>query len=67
MKITNTDINGETIKDTEVYTIQDNCQLDNLVLSKTVLYVGQETRGHSHAGQDEIYFFLVGEATMILG
>ena len=45
----------------------DNNTLDNLTLSKTFLKPGQETNGHSHENQEEIYFFVEGNATMIVG
>ena len=54
------DIGGEVIKDNETYLLTDNKTLNNLVLSQTVLHVGQSTRGHSHAGQEEVYYFVSG-------
>ena len=41
--------------------------LKNLVLSKTTLRPSQQTRGHRHDGQEEIYFFLYGDGKMIVG
>lgn len=61
------DIGGEVVKDTEVYLLKDNKTLNNLVLSSTKLYVGQSTRGHRHAGQEEVYFFVQGCGKMIVG
>lgn len=58
------DIGGTTIKDNETYILKDNTTLNNLVLSSTCLHVGQGTRGHSHAGQEEVYFFAQGAGTM---
>ena len=67
IKFHKADIGGEVIKDTEVYQLKDNKTLNNLVLSSTRLFRGQQTRGHRHAGQEEVYFFVVGYGKMIVG
>ena len=54
------DIGGEVIKDNDTYLLKDNKTLKNLVLSSTKLKAGQSTRGHSHAGQEEVYYFVSG-------
>jgi len=61
------DIGGEIVKDNETYLLKDNRTLNNLVLSSTKLYRGQSTRGHRHAGQEEVYFFIAGSGHMIVG
>jgi oxalate decarboxylase/phosphoglucose isomerase-like protein (cupin superfamily) len=61
------DIGGEVVKDTEVYLLKDNRDLNNLVVSSTKLYRDQWTRGHRHAGQEEVYFFVQGRGKMIVG
>ena len=61
------DIGGDIIAANGVYTLRDNKELKNLVLSSTVLHVGQSTRGHYHAGQEEVYFFAHGKGKMIVG
>lgn len=61
------DIGGEIVKDNDVYLLRDNRDLNNLVLSSTRLYRGQQTRGHRHPGQEEIYFFVTGQGRMIVG
>lgn len=66
IKYTSTDIGGKIVKSNEVYTIFDNSYLSNLVLSQTILHVGKETTGHSHPGQEEIYFFAHGSGKMIV-
>ena len=58
------DIGGEVVKDNETYLLKDNRTLNNLVLSSTCLYRGQMTRGHSHAGQEEVYIFVSGHGEM---
>ena len=58
------DIGGEIVKDNETYLLKDNKTLKNLVLSSTCLYRGQATRGHNHAGQEEVYFFVQGTGIM---
>ena len=61
------DIGGEVIKDNETYVLKDNKTLKNLVLSSTLLRVGQQTRGHRHSGQEEVYIFVQGHGQMIVG
>ena len=61
------DVGGEVVKDNEVYLLKDNRDLNNLVLSSTKLYRNQQTRGHRHAGQEEVYFFIQGSGKMIVG
>lgn len=61
------DIGGEVVKSNEIYVLKDNYTLSNLVLSSTLLYRGQQTRGHRHAGQEEVYFFVRGWGKMIVG
>jgi len=66
-KYTTHDIGGEVVKDNETYLLKDNRTLNNLVLSSTLLYRGQQTRGHRHEGQEEVYFFVQGWGEMIVG
>jgi len=61
------DVGGEVVKDNEVYLLKDNRDLNNLVLSSTKLYPQQQTRGHRHPGQEEVYFFITGAGRMIVG
>ena len=64
---TNLNIGGDIVKDNETYLLRDNKTLKNLVLSQTVLHPAQSTRGHSHAGQEEVYFFVAGSGEMEVG
>ena len=66
LKYSNHNIGGEIVKDNETYLLKDNKTLKNLVLSSTCLYRGQATRGHSHAGQEEVYFFVQGTGMMLV-
>jgi len=66
IKYTVHDIGGEIVKDNEIYLLKDNKTLNNLVLSSTKLYRGQATRGHSHEGQEEVYFFVKGTGMMMV-
>jgi oxalate decarboxylase/phosphoglucose isomerase-like protein (cupin superfamily) len=66
IKYDNHNVGGEVIKDNEIYLLKDNKTLKNLVLSSTKLYRGQATRGHSHSGQEEVYFFVQGTGMMIV-
>lgn len=67
LKYNEFDIGGDIIKDNETYVLRDNKTLNNLVLSSTRLYKGQQTRGHRHEGQEEVYFFVQGWGMMIVG
>lgn len=67
INLSHTDIKGTVVKDNEVYCLSDNTTLNNLVLSQTVLHVGQSTRGHNHPGQEEVYFFVRGTGKMQVG
>lgn len=67
IKLNEFDIGGEVVKDNETYLLKDNKTLNNLVLSSTKLYRGQQTRGHRHAGQEEVYIFVQGYGKMIVG
>jgi mannose-6-phosphate isomerase-like protein (cupin superfamily) len=67
LKFHDSDIGGEVVKDNETYLLRDNKTLNNLVLSSTRLYRGQSTRGHSHSGQEEVYFFVQGTGMMLVG
>lgn len=66
MKYNVSDIGGDVVKDNETYVLKDNKTLKNLVLSSTELKAGQSTRGHSHAGQEEVYYFISGVGEMEL-
>jgi len=66
-KYSTMDIGGEVVKDNETYLLKDNKTLKNLVLSSTQLRVGQQTRGHRHPGQEEVYIFVQGHGQMIVG
>ncbi len=67
MKYSLYDIGGEVVKDNETYLLKDNKTLNNLVLSSTELKPNQSTRGHSHPGQEEVYYFVSGVGEMELG
>tara|TARA_R110002074_G_scaffold237865_2_gene409815 strand:+ start:128 stop:460 length:333 start_codon:yes stop_codon:yes gene_type:complete len=64
IKVNIKDIGGETVKDTNVYELKDNKFGNNLTLSSTFLRAQQKTNGHSHAGQEEVYYFISGEGKM---
>ena len=66
-KVNEFDVGGSIVKQDETYIIKDNKLLNGLVLSSTKLYRGQQTRGHRHPGQEEIYFFVQGWGKMIVG
>lgn len=66
MKLNIFDIGGSVIKDNETYLLKDNSHLKNLIVSSTKLHPNQSTRGHSHAGQEEVYYFVSGFGEMEL-
>lgn len=57
-------IGGKVVRDTDTYTVIDNNELTNLVLSSTLLHPNKSTSGHKHEGQEEVYFFIRGEGLM---
>ena len=66
MKYENWDIGGEVVKDDHRYIVKDNTELNNLVVSSTLLAAKQSTTGHRHAGQEEVYMFVSGSGQMEL-
>ena len=67
LKYQENDIGGDVIRDDATYVLRDNRTLNNLVLSSTHLHHHQQTRGHRHPGQEEVYFFVQGWGSMIVG
>ena len=57
MKINN--IDGEVVKDNETYILKDNTSLNNFVISSTTLHAGKSTKGHSHAGKEDLYMVCI--------
>jgi len=66
MKIWVEDIGGEVVKEDDRYVVKDNKLLNNLVVSSTKLEPTKSTSGHSHAGQEEVYYFVKGSGRMEL-
>ena len=66
MKLTINDIGGEFAKQDERYTVKDNTHLNNLVVSSTDLHAKMSTSGHSHPGQEEVYYFVKGSGKIEL-
>ena len=64
MKIKLDNKDSKIVKDNKTYTLLDNTELKNLVVSKTILHPGQETTGHKHEGQEEVYQFVSGRGKM---
>ena len=60
------DVGGEVVKDNETYILKDNTSLKNLVVSSTDLKPYKSTNGHSHPGQEEVYYFVNGTGMMYL-
>tara|TARA_R100001143_G_C3329921_1_gene118965 strand:+ start:640 stop:972 length:333 start_codon:yes stop_codon:yes gene_type:complete len=52
------------VKQDERYVVEDNTHLKTMVISKTTLKPEKETTGHSHKGQEEVYFFIVGKGVL---
>ena len=66
MKFGGYDVGGTVVKKNDVYTVKDNTELNNLVVSSTTLHPGKSTSGHSHKGQEEVYQFVHGQGRMTL-
>lgn len=66
MKLAIDDIGGEIVKEDDRYVVKDNKLLNNLVVSSTKLNAKMSTSGHSHAGQEEVYYFVKGSGKMEL-
>jgi len=58
--------NLKVVKQDERYTVSDNTDLNAFVVSRTILYAGQQTTGHKHKGQEEVYLFTRGDGRMEL-
>jgi len=54
----------KTVKEDERYLVEDNTHLRTMVVSKTTLKPEKETTGHSHEGQEEVYFFIEGRGVL---
>ena len=65
IKLDKTD--SKVIHSNEIYDVIDNTNLNNLIVSKTILHPGKETGGHNHSGQEEVYIFIKGSGKMIVG
>ena len=61
MKIRLDNKDSKIVKDNDTYRLIDNTELNNLVVSKTILHPGKNTTGHNHPGQEEVYHFISGE------
>lgn len=59
-------VEGDVVKSDDRYNVIDNTMLTNLILSSTELHPNKSTSGHSHAGQEEVYFFMTGSGKMEL-
>ena len=66
MKYSSWDIGGDIVKNNSTYTVKDNTELKNLVVSSTMLSANKSTTGHRHKGQEEVYIFISGKGQMEL-
>ena len=57
---------GIIVKNNEDYLVKDNTKLKNLVVSSTLLHPFRKTKGRSHEGQEEVYYFTHGSGKMII-
>tara|TARA_Y100001963_G_scaffold22410_1_gene29363 strand:- start:728 stop:1084 length:357 start_codon:yes stop_codon:yes gene_type:complete len=67
MKVKLDETDSKVIKSNETYDVIDNTNLNKLIVSKTILHPGKETGGHNHKGQEEVYIFMRGSGSMIVG
>ena len=66
MKYEKWNIGGDVVKDDARYIVKDNTELNNLVVSSTLLAAKKSTTGHRHVGQEEVYIFVSGSGQMEL-
>ena len=67
MKIKLNELDSNIVKQNDTYTLLDNTELKNLVVSKTILHPHKHTTGHTHPGQEEVYHFISGEGYIVVG
>ena len=67
MRIKLNEHDSNIIKQNETYTLLDNTELNNLVVSKTILHPQKNTTGHNHPGQEEVYHFISGTGYIVVG
>ena len=67
MKIELNGNDSKIVKKNKTYTLIDNTNLNGLVVSKTILHPEKSTTGHNHKGQEEVYQFVSGHGSMIVG
>ena len=67
MKIKLDKSDSKVIHSNETYDVIDNTNLNNLIVSKTILHEGKNTSGHNHKGQEEVYIFTKGRGKMQVG
>ena len=60
------ELNGSVVKWNETYKLIDNKALKRNIVSSTLLFPKQSTRGHSHEGQEEVYIFVRGKGFMFI-
>jgi mannose-6-phosphate isomerase-like protein (cupin superfamily) len=60
-------IKGDIVKDNETYTLIDNTDLNNMVVSSTILKPGKHTNGHKHDDIEEVYIFQHGFGKIEVG
>lgn len=66
MNLNMNDVGGYIAKQDDRYIVKDNPFGSELVLSSTLLHARKETSGHSHPGQEEVYFFVNGSGQIKL-
>ena len=64
MKINLDGNDSKIVKKNKTYTLIDNTELNNLVVSKTILHPKISTTGNNHKGQEEVYQFVSGRGKM---
>ena len=67
MKINLNGNDSKIVKKNKTYTLIDNTDLNNFVVSKTILHPEKHTNGHNHVGKEEVYHFVSGEGYIRVG
>ena len=57
---------AKLVKSDDRYFVYD-LEMEDLVVSMTILHPKKETRGHSHEDAEEVYFFLEGNGEIQVG
>jgi mannose-6-phosphate isomerase-like protein (cupin superfamily) len=61
------DIPDNVLRDNFPLIAREEGSPQRLIAGYTVVYPGCRTRGHEHGDREEVYYFLAGEGSMVIG